>query len=346
MELTANTTVGELKELSLYTKYLPYRDRMRSVILRRQGKSLREIAKILDRSNLFVERWNIRYKAEGGLGFIDKKRDRKEIFKNKSDETAFVQRIVDGPQDFDQAQTWKRVEIKSILEKEFNIFCSLTTVSNILKKLNISYQKPRPIHPKKDEEYAQYWQNEILPEYWKLAKKYFPDKEVEIWYQDETRFGAKTRLTGVYSLKNQRPIIPKGCGFKNAYLFGSINPETGEHIGHLYETCNTDIMNLHLKDLSIYLGDKYHALLVVDGAGWHKSKALEVPDNITLIPLPPYSPELNPIECLWFWIKDKYLSNKVLTTIKEILDAGAEAWNALTPAKVKSVCCADNLLPY
>ena len=81
MELTANTTVGELKEFCLYPKYLPYRDRMRSVILRRQGKSLREIAKILDRSCLFVERWNTRYKAEGGLGFIEKKEIKKKFLK-------------------------------------------------------------------------------------------------------------------------------------------------------------------------------------------------------------------------------------------------------------------------
>lgn len=218
----------------------------------------------------------------------------------------------------------------------------MSTVSKLLNRLNITYQKPRPFHANKDVENADFWSNEMFPCYIDLAKKLFPTKEIEIWYEDETRFGAKTRLSGMWALKNNRPQIPNGLGYRNAYLIGSINPETGERIAHLHETCNSDIMNIHLAELSAYLGYDTHVLLVMDGASWHRSKKLKVPENISIITLPAYSPELNPIERLWGWLKSNYLSNKVLNSTEEILNLGSNAWNALTDQLVKSICATDH----
>ncbi len=71
------------------------------------------------------------------------------------------------------------------------------------------------------------------------------------------------------------------------------------------------------------------AILILDQAGWHGAKALEVPDNITLLPLPPRSPELNPVENIWQFIRDNWLSNRVFTSYDDILDHCCYAWNSL-----------------
>lgn len=98
------------------------------------------------------------------------------------------------------------------------------------------------------------------------------------------------------------------------------------------------MMNQHLRMISEHVGPTVHVVLVLDQAGWHRSKALKVPDNMTLLPLPPYSPELNPIERLWSWLKSHQLSNRIYKNYDDLLDIGSKAWNTLTPQRLKSIC--------
>jgi len=88
-------------------------------------------------------------------------------------------------------------------------------------------------------------------------------------------------------------------------------------------------MNLHLREISLNVVPQAHAILILDQAGWHLSKALEVPDNITILPLPPKSPELNPVENVWQFIRDNWLSNRVFSSYDDILDHCCDAWNKL-----------------
>jgi len=88
-------------------------------------------------------------------------------------------------------------------------------------------------------------------------------------------------------------------------------------------------MNLHLREISLNVVPQAHAILILDQAGWHLSKALEVPDNITILPLPPKSPELNPVENIWQFIRDNWLSNRVFSSYDDILDHCCDAWNKL-----------------
>ena len=99
-------------------------------------------------------------------------------------------------------------------------------------------------------------------------------------------------------------------------------------------------MNLHLAEISRSVASDVQVALVLDGAGWHSSKALRVPDNITLIPLPPYSPELNPMELAWLYLKSHYLANRVYADHDALYEAGIDAWNRFAddPELVRSVC--------
>lgn len=79
-------------------------------------------------------------------------------------------------------------------------------------------------------------------------------------------------------------------------------------------------------------------MLILNRAGWHTSKRLKVPPNVTLLHLPIYSPELNPMKVLWLWLKSHCLSNRVYEDLDHLDRAGDQAWNSLTPDRIKSVC--------
>jgi len=165
-----------------------------------------------------------------------------------------------------------------------------------------------------------------------------PGKQVEVWFQDEARVGQQGTLTNVWAPKGSRPTAVKQTEYDWVYIFGAVNPATGKSSALIAPTVNTEYMNHHLRFISEEAGDNVHVLLVLDQAGWHIAKSLSVPANITLLHLPPYSPELNPVERLWAYLKSHYLSNRVYKNYKEILDAGTIAWNKITPQMFCSIC--------
>ncbi len=97
-------------------------------------------------------------------------------------------------------------------------------------------------------------------------------------------------------------------------------------------------MNHHLRFISEQVGSDAHAILVLDQAGWHVAKALIVPENISLLYLPAYSPELNAIERLWGYLKSHYLSNRVYTDYDHLLDICRDVWNRIAPEKLCTIC--------
>jgi transposase len=88
-------------------------------------------------------------------------------------------------------------------------------------------------------------------------------------------------------------------------------------------------MAAQLEEISQAVDPGAHAVLLLDQAGWHVTPKLKVPGNITLLPLPPRSPELNPVENIWQFVRDNWLSNRIFTSYEEILDHSCGAWNKL-----------------
>jgi transposase len=89
-------------------------------------------------------------------------------------------------------------------------------------------------------------------------------------------------------------------------------------------------MNLHLEEISQAVAPGAHAVVLLDQAGWHQSKRLVVPNNVTLMPLPAKAPELNPVENIWQFLRENWLSNRIFSSYSDILDHCCEAWNRLT----------------
>ena len=99
-------------------------------------------------------------------------------------------------------------------------------------------------------------------------------------------------------------------------------------------------MELYLREFSAQIRPERHVALIIDNAGWHTAKNIDIPDNITLIPLPPYAPELNSMEQVWEWVKSHHLSNSCYKDYDDIVEKSSLAWNefANNPELVKSIC--------
>ena len=163
--------------------------------------------------------------------------------------------------------------------------------------------------------------------------------EIELWWQDEARVGQKNKITRRWAKRGTRPSAPKDQRTKWAYIFGAICPAKGKGAGLVMPYADTEAMNEHLRLISNEVAPNAHALVLLDQAGWHTTPRLEVPDNVTLMPLPPRAPELNPVENIWQFLRDNWLSNRVFTSYEDILAHCCEAWNELTeqPWRIRSI---------
>ncbi len=178
-------------------------------------------------------------------------------------------------------------------------------------------------------------------------------RPVEIWFQDEARVGQQGTLTRIWAKRGTRPRAPRDTRYQWAYLFGAVCPARGVAAGLVLPVVNTAAMNAHLAEISRSVAPGAHAvlrrendppdhfliLLILDGAGWHGAKALVLPDNLALLTLPPYSPELNPVENVWQYLRANWLAISVFDNHDAIVDACCTAWNrfANDPNTVTSI---------
>jgi transposase len=162
---------------------------------------------------------------------------------------------------------------------------------------------------------------------------------IEIWWQDEARVGQKNGITRRWARRGSRPSAPKDQRTQSAYIYGACRPAEGKAAGLVLPRCNTEGMTLHLVEIAATVAPGAHAVLLLDQAGWHGSGALIVPPNITLMPLPSKCPELNPVENIWQFMRDNWLSNRIFKSYDDILDHCCFAWNRLAdqPWRIMSI---------
>ena len=152
---------------------------------------------------------------------------------------------------------------------------------------------------------------------------------IEVWFADEARIGQKNKIARRWARRGSRPSAPHDQRTASTYIFGAICPKDGKGAALVLPRCNIAAMNLHLAEIAIAVAPGAHAALVLDQAGWRLSDKLIVPPNITLVPLPAKCPELNPVENVWQFIRDNWLSNRVFRSYADILEHCCFAWNNL-----------------
>lgn len=142
-------------------------------------------------------------------------------------------------------------------------------------------------------------------------------RPVKIFFEDEAIFGRICQPVRSWSPKNTRPIVPKQIVREFLYVYTAAAPADGDSFSLILPEVNTDSMSLFLHEFSKYYAD-YKLVLVMDQAGWHKAKKLETFDNIRILDLPPYSPELNPIEHVWEYIRENHFHNRLCNSLSEV----------------------------
>lgn len=156
-----------------------------------------------------------------------------------------------------------------------------------------------------------------------------PGVPPEIWFEDEMRVGQKNGVVYQWAKKGTRPRQPKDQRYANAYVFGAICPARDTGTALVLPRADAAAMQLHLEEISRRVAPGAHAVLTLDQAGWHTTRKLQVPSNISLLHLPPASPELNPTENIWQYLRQTYLSNRVFRDYEDVVEASSSAWNNL-----------------
>ncbi len=155
-------------------------------------------------------------------------------------------------------------------------------------------------------------------------------------FQDEAGFGRINKPKYCWCKKGIRPSVPCHHIREYRYAYGAVEPITGESSFLIMPYCNTDCMNVFLGHLaSTYPDDRI--ILVCDGAAWHKSKALNVPDNIRIAFIPPYTPDMNPIEQIWKEIRIRGFKNEVFQTLNKVVERLCSTINHLSPSTITSI---------
>jgi DDE superfamily endonuclease len=165
---------------------------------------------------------------------------------------------------------------------------------------------------------------------------------IEVWFQDEARVGQKNTITRRWARRGTRPSAPKDQRTKSACIFGAICPEQGKPVLSLSKgapgwscpsaipkRCRCTWPRSHRAEIALAVAPGAHAVVLMDQAGWHMTGKLDVPANISIIALPAKCPELNPVENIWQFMRDNWLSNRVFTSYDNIIDHCCQAWNRL-----------------
>ena len=164
--------------------------------------------------------------------------------------------------------------------------------------------------------------------------------KVEVWFQDEARVGQRGTLTRIWAPKGSRPRAVRQQQFEAAYMYGAVCPAEGKAVGIVMPKANSEGMQVHIDMIAAAVTSGKHAVLVVDRAAWHVTAKLRMPKNLSILPLPPYSPELNPVEQIWQQLRRSDWANRCFKNYDDILDVCCHAWNnfCLHPETIRSLC--------
>jgi len=161
-------------------------------------------------------------------------------------------------------------------------------------------------------------------------------KSINLYYQDESRYGLKTFVGRCLSIKGIRPLVNYQHKFSNTYLWGSYSPITGDQFVVEIEGVDSSIFQTYLNEFSQFKPQEYK-VVILDNAAFHGSKNITIPQNIFLLNIPPYCPELNPSEQIWQYIKKRF-KNKTFNNMSELKDWLYNIVCSMDNSLIKSIC--------
>src|SRR3954454_7763900 len=318
--------------------------RVQAVILARQGDTAPQIARALGVSRRAIQSWVAAYNRGGLEALPDRPHPGRAPILSHDQEVRLLERIDAPPRPEDGVCELRGAAIRHILEQEFDARYSQSGVYKLLHRLDYNDLMPRPQHPDSSPE-AQEFFKEIVGEHIAAIAEQHPEDVIQVWHQDEARFGQQGTLTRVWARRGSRPRRRRQNGRESPYVLTATCAASGAAFGLIMPELKTAVVDRFLEEFSRQLAPGVRAVLLWDNAPYHVSGDLVVPANVSLIGLLPYSPELNPVENLWHYLRAHHWSNRVYVDYDALLGAATEAWCkvCLDPEKVRSICAAPYL---
>jgi transposase len=283
--------------------------RVQTVVLAKQGWTAQDIADALGCSLKAVKNWVAQYNHGGIQALHERPRSGRPLRLDPQEYPRLKQRLDAPPRPEDGVCTFRGRDVQRILEQEFGVLMSLQAVYDLLARFGYSSLLPRPQHEDANPEVQEFFKEIVVEQIDAIAGQH-PDRELRVYFEDEARFGTQGTITRVWAPKGSRPRAVRQNGREWLYVLMAVCVSTGSASALIMPELNTVVLNLFLEQFARELPKGVHAVLIWDGAGYHTSGDLVVPENVSLIQLPPYSPELNPVENLWHYLRAHHWSNR------------------------------------
>ena len=283
--------------------------RVQAVILAKRGWTAALIARSPSCSLRSVKNWVAQYNRGGIEALREPPRPGRPRSLDPEHYPRLKQRLEAPPTPEDGTCALRAADVRRILEREFGVLMGRQAVYDLLHRLGYSDLMPRPRHEDASPEVQEFFKEIVVEQIAAIAADH-PGEEVRVYFQDEARFGTQGTITRVWARKGSRPRAVRQNGREWLYVLMAVCAATGEASALIMPELNTAVVNLFLEQFSRELPGGVHAVLIWDGAGFHTGGGLVVPGNVSLIRLPPYSPELNPVENLWHYLRSQHWSNR------------------------------------
>ncbi len=305
--------------------------RARAIAMILEGSSRSEAARAQGMEVQILRDWVVRDNDEGFDGLADRARGGSRVWLTSEQLAAVGEWIEAGPDlERDGVTRWRVRDIVRKIAEAFGVVYTESGARMMLRREGFRFVSGRPIHPKSDTAR----QRAFVADFATLLKsKVSPAVlagPIEVWFQDEARVGQKGMTTRVWAHGKRRPRIVRDHRYGYVYVFGATCAARGVGGAHVADRADTASMNAHPAAIGAAVTPGAHGAVVLDGAGWHRSKGLVVPANLTLLHLPPYSPELNPMEQIVLFLKSNRFANRAFKDVAALKEACRTAWKWLT----------------
>jgi transposase len=316
--------------------------RLQAVILAQQGWTAPTIALSLGCSLRSVKNWVAQYNRGGIEALHERPRPGRPRRLDPEHYPRLKERLDAPPREEDGVCTLRGHDIRRILTQEFGVTMSLQAVYDLLDRIGYGSLMPRPQHEGSIPEVQGFFKEIVVEQIQAIIAEH-PKEQVRIYFEDEARFGTQGTIARVWARKGSRPRAVRQNGREWLYVLMAVCVGTGATSALIMPGLDTGVINLFLEQLAGELPAGVHAVLIWDGAGYHTSKDLVVPANVSLIQLPPYSPELNPVENLWHYLRSHHWSNRAYEGYKGLESEAIRSLRAVCDdaERLKGICNAE-----
>lgn len=323
---------SKLKEMLRTEKRTRQRQRLQMLYLFKSGQATNRIkaAQMLAVNRMTIGRWLQIYEKEGLAGLLSIKTRSNRKLSIPPCILHVLKHELEKPEGF---SSYKAIQIW--LEQKFTLSIPYKTVHGIVRyRLKAKLKVGRKSHVKKDQQKVDEFRNNISQTLSYVALYSFL-RDIRLFCQDESRFGLLPIHRRKITLPGVKPVSKVQYGFDYYYLYGAADPRTGDSFFLELPYLNTECFQLYLDEFSKAYDDSFNIMLL-DRGTFHRSGSLKVPSNVALIFIPPYSPELNPIERLWEDIKAE-IADELHSDIEALKKRVTSVLNGYSEAEIQSL---------